>query len=77
MRASHAVVIPALFGILIASVLACTDAEPTPVPKGAQVLLDRSRAVWMENGAFGYAYEYVVLCECPDRREEPIRVGGR
>ncbi len=75
MRPNYAAVIPVLVCVLFASVLACTDEDPTPVPKGAQVLLDRHRAAWKESGIFGYAYEYIVLCECPDSREEPIRVG--
>ena len=75
MRPYYAVIVLVLVGILLASAPACTDPEPTPAPKGAQVLLDRHRAEWKESGIFGYAYEYIILCECPDSREEPIRVG--
>ena len=67
-------VIPTFVGILLASVLACNNAEPDPLLARAQVELDSHRALWEQTRSSAYTYEYKVHCECSDAFGQPVKV---
>ena len=69
-----AFVIPTLVGILLTSVLACTNAEPDPMLARAQVELDSHRTLWEQTRSSDYTYEYNVLCECSDNFGQTVKV---
>ena len=74
MRNKLALVIPTFVGILLASVLACNNAEPDPLLDRAQVELDKHRGLWEQTRSDDYTYEYSVLCECPDHTSQTVKV---
>ena len=74
MHTKLAFVIPALVGILLASVLACSNAEPDPMLARAQVELDIHRTLWEQTRSSDYTYEYNVLCECSDNFGQTVKV---
>ena len=69
-----AFVIPTLVGILLASVLACNNADPDPMLARAQVELDSHRTLWEQTRSIDYTYEYNVLCECSDNFGQTVKV---
>ena len=74
MHTKLAFVIPTLVGILLTSVLACTNAEPDPMLARAQVKLDSHRTLWEQTRSSDYTYEYNVLCECSDNFGQTVKV---
>ena len=64
MHTKLVLVIPALVGILLTSVLACNNADPDAVLARAQVELDKHRTLWEQVGSPDYTYEYYVGCLC-------------
>ena len=59
MHTKLALVIPTLVGLLLTSVLACTNAEPLA---RAQVELDSNRTLWEQTRSNDYTYEYKAIC---------------
>ena len=74
MLAKLAFVIPTFVGILLTSVLACSNAEPDPMLARAQVELDSQRTLWEQTRSSDYTYEYNVLCECSDNFGQTVKV---
>ena len=74
MHTKLAFVIPTFVGILLASVLACNNAEPDPALARAQVELDRHRSLWEQTRPNTYTYEYNVVCECSDNLGGTVKV---
>ena len=74
MHTKLAFVIPTFVGILLASVLACSNAEPDPMLARAQVELDSQRTLWEQTRSSEYTYEYNVLCECWDNFGQTVKV---
>ena len=67
-------VIPALVGILLTSVLACNNADPEAVLAQAQVELDKHRTLWEQTGSPDYTYEYKAICFHCSRQTVKITV---
>ena len=61
MHTKLAFVIPTFVGILLTSVLACSNAEPDPMLARAQVELDSQRTLWEQTRSSDYTYEYNVM----------------
>ena len=74
MHTKLAFVIPTFVGILLASVLACNNAEPDPMLARAQVELDRHRSLWEQTRPNTYTYEYNAVCECSDNLGGTVKV---
>ena len=74
MHTKLAFVIPTFVGILLASVLACNNAEPDPMLARAQLELDSQRTLWEQTRSSDYTYEYNVLCECSDNFGQTVEV---
>ena len=74
MHTKPAFVIPTFVGILLASVLACNNAEPDPMLARAQVELDKHRTLWEQTRPNTYTYEYNVVCECSDNLGATVKV---
>ena len=74
MLAKLAFVIPTFVGILLTSVLACSNAEPDPMLARAQVELDSQRTLWEQTRSSDYTYEYNVLCACSDNFGQTVKV---
>ena len=73
MHTKLAFVIPTFVGILLASVLACSNAEPDPMLARAQVELDSQRTLWEQTRSSDYTYEYNVLCFCSDNLGQTVK----
>ena len=67
-------VIPALVGILLTSVLACNNADPEAVLARAQVELDKHRTLWEQTGSPDYTYEYYLGCLCLASTGQTLKV---
>ena len=74
MHTKLALVISTFVGILLATVLACNNAEPDTMLARAQVELDRHRTLWEKTRSNDYTYEYNVLCECSDNFGQTVEV---
>lgn len=72
-----AFVIPAFAGVLLASILACNNAEPDPMLARTQVELDKHRTLWEQTRSSDYTYEYQVLCECTAHLDQAVKVSVR
>ena len=59
MHTKLALVIPTIVGLLLTSVLACTNAGPLA---RAQVELDSNRTLWEQTRSNDYTYEYKAIC---------------
>ncbi len=73
-HARFAFAIPVAVGILLASALACNNAEPNPMLAQAQAELDRYRTLWEQTRPNTYTYEYDVVCECSDNLGATVKV---
>ena len=74
MHTKLAFVIPTFVGILLTSVLACTNAETDPMLARAQVELDSHRTLWEQTRSPDYTFEYNVLCYCSDNFGQTVKV---